>query len=341
MSKSLSNDDDIRRSQEMTESKGGAKYLKFPNEQTPFFIPDKAYADGYVHWVTLPNGSKHKIVCEGGEAGGGRAPDACPICKKALELFVEAKRLRENPRASKDDTLRAAVLKDQGNAIAGRYENRMIMIQGITLTVRSKNSKAGKSAYDYEAEFPTEGESVAKVGVMNLSESQYKGLTGLVRSPDFPFMKAGSDLQNRVIWSYRGKNDKGSQKVFFRPEAKTRPIPVELGQEWDDLDLSKDFEIKPGEAAKVIALLEGRVVEDMPGDDAVGREESGPATGNTDGPWEDSAGPDLGDVGDDFLDDDPMESLAPNKKGGSTMAKSSGAGTKKPGTKKPAPKKGK
>jgi hypothetical protein len=323
MGKNLANEEDRRGSQEMSEGSGNRKFLKFPDVITPFYFPPLDYADGHVHWVHLPNGNKMRVPCLAGSDAASLS-DECGICARSIGMYKEAKQTRDNPRASKDDRLQAEALKKEADGLRRRFECQMVAIQGITVTLRGA-VKAGKQTYRHEAEFPTEGDQVAKIGIISLSDSQYKTLVGLVSNPEYPFMKEGKDLQNRVIWSFRGKNESGNQKVFFRPESKTISTPLELGEGWTGLDLTKGFTKNPELVAKVIRLLDGVEQDDSSLDDAVEREVEGEmdrAVGA------ESTGPDLNDVGDGFLDDDPRESLADERaprssgvRGGRTMPK--------------------
>lgn len=313
MGKSLTNEEDVAQSQQMAEGQGGgSNFLKIPEKRTPFYILTPDYVDGWVHWVTIGKGQRHKVVCGGGPEGHGMDTQNCAICDRTMSLYKEAKELRENPKAGNDAKTRAGVLKEMASAMKAKYECHLIVAQGIAL--QKKVTKGGKTTYEYEADFPSgegDGEESMKVGILSLTNSQMLELMNLVGNSKYPFMKSGKDRLNRVIWSVRGKNESGNAKVFWVPESTQSDAPADE-EAWKEIDTSKDFDIDTANIEKTYALLtgEGAEEEEDEGDVKLEDEES----------EEDESASKLGDVGDDFLDDDPEEDAkkakaAPAKKG--------------------------
>lgn len=310
VNKSLLSEEDIKQSAEMGEGggAGGSNFLKIPERRAPFYILNRDYRDGFVHWVTIGKGQRHKVVCGGGPEGRGMDTENCKICAHVMGLYKEAKALRENPKATRDDKTKAGVLKEQANDMKAKYEAHVVMALGTSL--QRKVRKGGKETYEYEADWSLEededGDTRVQVGVLSLTNSQMRELSlGLVENAKYPFMKSKKDLLNRVIWSHRGKNESGNAKVFWIPEAETSDVPVDE-EAWKEIDISKDFEIDQVNIDKTFALITGEGAEEP--------EEDGGDVELEDSEEESSeSASDLGDVGDGFLDDDPEEDLKTGK----------------------------
>ena len=86
---SLAKREDVQKTVEHGSNRFG-NVLKVKTGKTPLFFLSLDYTEGFVHWVTLPNGSREKVVCAGGPEAKGRAPDKCPLCAYVDGLFKRA-----------------------------------------------------------------------------------------------------------------------------------------------------------------------------------------------------------------------------------------------------------
>src|SRR4030042_350804 len=86
----LDKEKDIAHSEESLSEPGQSKNLKIPDGKTPVYILSPDYADGYVHWLSLPDGSALRVLSGGGLEGKGFAPPECALCKKTVATSTAA-----------------------------------------------------------------------------------------------------------------------------------------------------------------------------------------------------------------------------------------------------------
>lgn len=277
--KSLGNREDIKTSREAVSDQSGQSFLKIPDKKTPFYLLDLEYRDGFAHWVELPNGRKMRVVCSGDLEKGGFDPENCLMCDYVMNMYKDAKVLRDEGDEGKADKL-----KKRANDMRGKYEAHMLAVRGEREIVREGGKKKVVANFDTD-----DADADVEVGILGLSHSQFEKLSGLIDDEDVPHVKEGADLGNRVIWSKKEKKaGKGKGQTFtevsWTADSKKTPKPeLEYDSESDELNIEADFDVNLAEVKKVYAQLTGGEVED---DEDVDFEEES------------------GDVDDDFLDDD-------------------------------------
>ncbi len=276
--KSLGNRDDVKSSREAVSDQSGQAFLKIPEKRTPFYLLDLEYRDGFAHWVELPNGRKTRVVCTGELDKGGFDPDNCPICEHVMNMYKDAKTLRDEDQDAKADKL-----KKRANDMRGKYEAHFIAVKGEREIVREGGKKKVVANFDAD-----DSEADVEVGILALSHSQFEKLTGLIDNDEVPHVKSGEDLGNRIIWSKKEKKaGKGKGQTFtevsWTADTKKTPKPeIEYDSESEELNTAHDFEMDISAIKKVFAQLTGGDADDD--EDVDMAEESG-------------------DVDDDFLDD--------------------------------------
>lgn len=303
--KSLSNQQDVESTKQAME-KAPSFFLNIPDTKTPWYLVGLDYADGYVHWYET-GGGRRRVVCAGGLEGKGFATDTCPICAHVLELYQESKRLTEEGDAS-----RAKALKDRANNLHAKPEVQFKAYRGQRTLLKTRTGKEWVADFD-----ASDTDSTAGVGIISMSESQFDGLTGLIKGESTPFIENGDDLGKRVLWTNKerrkGKTSSYSA-VVWSADAEETPAPTELEipKELAEMDLSENFKIDSEEIEKVYTLISGQTVETPADDDPVATESEGdsaeaPADAELDD-LPDDADPETGDAeGDGFEDDIPGE----------------------------------
>lgn len=268
--KSLKRKEDVKASKEAAESESGRHFLKIPGNKTPWRLLSLDYEDGYTHWVPV-QGRKINVACVGGVEGKGFDPDNCPICKHTLELYDEAKALKAEGR-----TKEAKIATEDANDMRAKYQALFIAVKGQKVLIKER-TKDGKIRKAWAADFDTESEdSEVEVGVLGLTKSQFSNLIGLIGSEETPFVKTGSDLGNRVLWSTK-KSQKGRKgnsdytEVLWSADAKPSSLPeIEIP---DNVSVEGYFDVDEKTLSKVTEYLTGEATEDIPIDDAVEAEE--------------------------------------------------------------------
>lgn len=227
---SVENDEVLDETNSGFNSKGGGKNIKIPEGKTPIYILESDYHDGYVHYVRGPDGKPMRVVCAGGIEGKGFKPDNCKICKETLELYQQAKALEAD-----GDKHGAADLRKKAGNIRASYNAEFIVVVGEMMLVRGKDGKKVKVP-DFE------NDSV-KVGVLTMTEKQYKDFTGLRNNEIYPFIKTGKDLTNRVFVLDKQKRDgKSMATIEFIPMKSASDKP-DIEYDPDDFNTEADFEI--------------------------------------------------------------------------------------------------
>lgn len=260
--KSLRNQEDIQSTQKSVEQ-APSWFLNIPDQKTPWYFISLDYADGFVHWYDAA-GSSRRVVCAGGVEGKGFATDTCPICAHVLELYQEAKRLLEE-----GDESRSKQLKDRANRMRAKQEVHFKVIRGQRTLLKTKTGKEWVADFDVSDEDSTSG-----VGVISMSEAQFKGLIGLINGNGTEFIESGDDLGNRVLWtskeSRKGKTGGKYSAVVWSADEHTSEMPdVEIPQELLDMDLGSDFTIDSEEVEKVYSLVSGQAIESPEDDEDV------------------------------------------------------------------------
>lgn len=258
--RSLTSQEDVAASRKAAEQREGRHYLKIPDGRTPWYILSADFVDGFSHFVDMPSGMTRVVTCAGDpETDHGFAPDDCGICELMLSKYQKAKKLGDE---------KGKALKDEGNSLRASYQAKFVAIRGERILERSSS---GKKRWSYSFEVPSgdsDEESTVEVGVLSLSQAQYKGLTDMIHDEEMPWIKDGSDLTNRVLWTKKvSKKGRRSnyKEVEWSAEKKESDAPeVEIP---DDIDFSTEFEVDTDEINEVIALLTGQKVSDKVADD--------------------------------------------------------------------------
>ncbi len=241
--KDFTNEDDVKSSDGMT--RDGSHIIKFnKDEKAPIYLLKSQFTDGYAHWVPVPSGDVVRVPCVGGAAGGGRAPDECPICKYVGDLYKQA----SQARGGKSDALRQKASKMRGS-----YEIYFIAAKGSTNIVKLEgNKRTTKVEFDNP-----------QVGVLRLTKAQYTTLRGLPTK--FDYITSNKDLFNRYIMvDKQVRNDDDYASIEFIPAKKPTERPdVEIPE---DVDISELFEIDMKLAKSTLALH----LSDTDGDDDEG-----------------------------------------------------------------------
>lgn len=296
--KSLRNQEDIKSTKDAVEQ-APSWFLNIPDQKTPWYFISLDYADGFVHWYDSA-GSARRVVCAGGVEGKGFATDTCPICAHVLELYQEAKRLNEE-----GDEARAKQVKDRANRMRAKMEVHFKVIRGQRTLLKTKTGKEWVADFDMSDEDGTSG-----VGIISLSEAQFKGLIGLINGNGTEFIQSGDDLGNRVLWtskeSRKGKTGGKYSAVVWSADDHTSDMPeVEIPQELLDMDLGDDFKVNPEEVEKVYSLVSGQAIEEPEDDEDVDLD------ADSDDVVEDSDLDDLDDDEDPDDDDDDFDDDLP------------------------------
>lgn len=264
--KSLSRQEDVQATSKAMEQ-APSWFLGIPDKKTPWYFISLDYADGYVHWYDV-GGNSRRVVCAGGLEGKGFATEECPICAYVLELYQEAKRLKEE-----GDEARSKQIKDRANRLHAKAEVQLKAIRGQRTLLKTKTGKEWIADWDMEDE-----ESTAGVGVISLSESQWSGLTGMIKGEETQFIQEGDDLGKRILWTNkeRRKGRTGgrySAVVWSADEEETDMPDVEIPAELVELNLEENFTIDGEEIEKVYELLSGQQIEEPAEDEEVELEE--------------------------------------------------------------------
>jgi hypothetical protein len=259
--------------------------------------------------------------------GKGFATDTCPICAYVLELYQEAKRLKEEGEEAKSKQV-----KSRANDLHANAEVQFKSIRGQRTLLKTKTGKEWIADWDVEDE-----DSTVDVGIISLSEAQFLGLKGLIKGEDTQFIQLGDDLNKRVLWTSKerrkGKSGrKYSAVVWDADEAESDMPEMEVDQELLDMDLRENFVIDEEEVEKVYALVSGQEIEEIAEDEEVALEDDSeevPENADLDDLPEDGD-PDEGVTEEEFEDDLPYPvpeeqepEPTPPKKGKTTTTKKS------------------
>lgn len=276
MVKDLGKADDIQESLDSLESRGG-QFLRMPEGKTPIYILNSEYSDGYVHWVKTAEGNQ-RIICAGGLEGKGFAPDECGICKYVAELYQRAKKI-ESKHGENDDV---KSLRRIAGRTRAKYEAHFLAVKGELVKEKQKDGSK-RSVPDFD-----EGQ----VGILTFTRQQFEDFISLRKSEEFPFMKDGNDLVNRVILvdkKKRGGSDFATSK-FIPSKHVTDPPDVEY--EEDDFDLDEAFAADEQQVERAVEYLRSGKVESDDDEDVELEDEE-----------EDEDEEEEEEVSDDFLND--------------------------------------
>lgn len=243
MAKDLTNEQDVKASKKATQTKG--TYLKIEEGRTPIYLLDSKYQDGFVHWVTLPDGSRTSIPCGGGEMGNGYAPDECPICAYMKDQYAMARAMEQGGRKGAAKELRNAT-----NRMRANYQMVFLAAKGeLAVTGFDENGKK-KYGVDFED---------AQIGLLTLSKKQRDDLLAVPATQSH--IDGTADLLNRyIIFDKRKRGEDEYATIEFLPAKKPTPKPEYEVPE--GLDMDKMFEPDMEQLTKIVALLSGEEVED-------------------------------------------------------------------------------
>ena len=76
-----------------------------------------------------------------------------------------------------------------------------------------------------------------EVGLLSLSQAQFENLTNMIDDPEYPYIKSGDDLCNRVLWTQKKKSGKKKYpEVKWSVDKKATPKPeIEFPEELEDM----------------------------------------------------------------------------------------------------------
>jgi hypothetical protein len=242
--KDFTNDDDVRQSQEISRQDSG-NFINFDLGKTPFYVIKTAYSDGFVHWVTLPNGDRKRVVCVAPLTDKGYNPDVCPICAIVQKQSKEWRSLEDAGQHR-----RSKALKEKNRQMSSKYEIHLLAAVGEM----SRSTKNGKAIIVPDMSEP-------RVGIISMTKTQKDIFLGLVNSPQYPFMEERTDLFNRVLIASKNKtevdwSDNEVTLTDYIPMKKPSPVP-EVEYDEEELDLDSDFEQDEEQANKVAMLYLG------------------------------------------------------------------------------------
>jgi hypothetical protein len=305
--KTLGREEDIEESRKAAED-APSFFVKIPDVKTPWILLDLAYSDSFVHWVDI-GGRSQRVVCGGGVDGKGFDTDNCPLCALTLEMYQEAKELREGGEEAKADRI-----KNSANRLHGKFEAQFLAVRGQRIVVKTTKGKRYEADFDLDSE---DEDSTVEVGVLSLTENMYKGLTGLIKGEGTEFVKSGTDLGNRILWTVKEhkRKQRKFKEVSWNADRKECEIPdVEIPEE---IDIETAFDIDMDEIDRVYSLLTGEASEEVGEDEEVDMEEDSeeePDDSDLDEDEEDEEDEEILDdveedeeVEDDFEDDLPYE----------------------------------
>jgi len=267
--KSLKRKEDVKASKEAAASESGRKFLKIPDMRTPWRLLSLDYEDGYIHWVDV-QGRKINVPCVGGVEGKGFDPDNCPICASTLQLYEDAKALKAEGKVKE-----SKVLKSDANDMRAKYQALFIAVRGQKVLIKERG-KDGKIRKAWAADFDASSEdSDVEVGILALSKSQFSNLIGLIGSEETPFIKTGSDLGNRVLWSKKSSKkgrSGGNDYTEVTWTADPRPSETPKIEIPENVSIEGYFDVDEKVLNKVVSYLTGEETTDIPEDDAVDAE---------------------------------------------------------------------
>lgn len=241
MARSLENEDDVQAAHDSFEDQNTSKVMKIPEGRTPVYFLSPSYEDGYVHWVTLPEGGRKRLVCAGGLEGKGWATEECPICGIVAKLYRQAKEI-ENEHGKTDEVEQ---LRKRASGMRAKYEAHFLVAKGEMIKEKRDGKKVLVPDFDE-----------AEVGILSMTRQQYESFTALRSSDAYPFMKGSADLVNRVIVLDKAKRgDSAFATTEFIP-AKSKSDAPDVEYDEEEFDLEEDFAFDGEELESVAELLD-------------------------------------------------------------------------------------
>ena len=237
MKGSISNKEDIKKA---TETKGGNAFIK-TDKKTFIRILSKDFVTEFSHIFKI-KGQYKSMVCLGGVAKGGYAPDICPACAEGKKHWDRIKELKQNPNFETSNKLKAEAdfEKKKGKLFQPAQKIVIVAVKGEAVKVKEKGTIKEIPEWEKEAKF------------LSLTNPQWKKITETVFK-DYPFMKTTDDILNRNFMFLKeekqGKNSAFSE-VKIVPSSTTSKAPKIEG---DLPDLDKVFvETKEADAQKIV-----------------------------------------------------------------------------------------
>lgn len=253
MGKKLTRDDDVQASNESFENEGGGgRILKIGEGKTPVYLLSDDYADGYVHWTTLPDGGRKRLVCLGGLEGKGWAPDNCPLCQMTASIYKKAKAAEGQGNKDLAETIRR-----RASGMRAKYEAHFLAVKGEMV----KEKRGDKKVFVPDFEEGT-------VGLLSMTKQQFEQFTGLRSNPEYPFMKGSQDLVNRVFVLDKAKREGSSfATTLFIPSKHVSDAPDVEYEAAEFEDMEADFETDADAMDSAVELLAAVEDEDFTSDE--------------------------------------------------------------------------
>lgn len=271
----LSQEDNEQTAVDSDSGSSSSRIVKLDSGRNALWILSPNYEYGYVHWVQFEDGKRKPIVCAGGPDGKGWQPDECMLCDFIKSKYAEAR--------DTDNKREAEGIKNYANRMSAKFEIVFIAAKGEML--REKTKINGKTKIVNVPAFDTDE---LEIGLLRLSNAQYRNMMKLVSDDAFPYIRSEKDLLNRaIIFDKRKRGKDNFETVECRPGSK-KPMKMPGDIEWDadDFNLESMFEIDTEAIEESVAELSG-------GSEDIDDEE-----------FYDDEDVDVDDDDDDFEDDD-------------------------------------
>ena len=221
MAKDLTSAEDTQEALDSQEG-SGFRSITIDIGKTPIYILTAKYEFGFIHWVKLGTANV-PVVCAAGKDGGGFAPDDCQLCEKTAGHYKAAKKLE---KAKKPEA--AAKEKKKGNDIRAKWAAQFIVAKGEFVKTLIQGVKKDIPNFDD-----------VEVGILSMTQKQYQDLIDLRDDDDYPYVKSGEDLINRMLLLDKAKRKaKGKKKLSRYPTIVIKPAkrPTDPPVVFDDLE---------------------------------------------------------------------------------------------------------
>jgi len=242
MVQDLGNQEDVSEALTASERKSsGEDFIKLDEKITFAAIITPKFAAAFEHWVLLSpkRGSARKVTCLGGTKGRGYAPDACPVCARAMKHYAKKKELLEE-----GDKRGAEEQNKLGNGIRARQRVYYIGVAFPKLVERVNGKVVSKP--DLESLESKDSEITPKI--LALTDAQNKKLLSLIG--EHPYIKTGTDLIGRVL-KFKKKDVEGSDYPQIDSITPGEEVSIEVDE--DELpDLEAQAKVSTEEEANAI-----------------------------------------------------------------------------------------
>ena len=250
--RSLYNEEDVERTIDEGDNRSGVKRVSLDTGENAIWILSPKQANGFRHWVGAGK-NRRPVICAGGPEGEGWAPDECMLCDFIKSQYA-ASREASNAREAEG-------IKTFANGMRANASISMIAAKGEIRIMRRRNKKTKKFR---DIAVPVFDTDASTVGILNLTNAQYKNFIGLVKDDEYPYIKKLRNLTDRpIIFDKRKRGDDRMETVKCRPGTKVAmDLPDEIEWDEEDFDLEAEYEIDVDRIEEVVAELTGDTDDD-------------------------------------------------------------------------------